>query len=85
MLISIQQSDSIVHIYTFFFHTLFHYGLSQDIEYHSLCAPNFYDNIQCYREKPKDGWCKTNNSNTSQRHWRVLFGDPASSNTKNIS
>ena len=34
MLIStVQQSDSVIHI----FHILFHCGLSQDIEYSSLC------------------------------------------------
>ena len=26
-----------IHIYTFFFYILFHYGLSQDIQYSSLC------------------------------------------------
>ena len=37
MLISaVQQSDSVIHIYILF-HILFHYGLSQDIEYSSLC------------------------------------------------
>ena len=72
------------HIYIFF-HILFHYGLSQDIKYHSLCAPNFYDNIQCYREKPKDEWYKTNNSKMRQRHWPFSFGNPTSSNTKNLS
>ena len=36
MLISaVQQSDSVICI---LFHTLFHYGLSQDIEYISLCS-----------------------------------------------
>ena len=35
MLISaIQQSDSVIDI---LFHILFHFGLSQDIEYSSLC------------------------------------------------
>ena len=33
----VQHSDSVIHIQTFFFHILFHYGLSQDIEYSSLC------------------------------------------------
>ena len=39
MLISpVQQSDSVItHIYVFFFNFIFHYGLSQDIEY-SSCA-----------------------------------------------
>ena len=32
-----QQSDSVIHIYTFFLNIIFHYGLSQDIEYRSLC------------------------------------------------
>ena len=37
MLISaVQQSDSVIHIYILF-HILFRYGLSQDIEYSSLC------------------------------------------------
>ena len=37
MLISaIQQSDSVIHIYILF-HIIFHYGLSQDIEYSFLC------------------------------------------------
>ena len=35
---AVQQSDSVVHIYAFLFkNLLFHYGLSQDIEYSSLC------------------------------------------------
>ena len=29
----VQQNGSVIHSYTFFFNTLFHYGLSQDIEY----------------------------------------------------
>ena len=33
---AIQQSDSVIHIHTFFY-ILFHYGLYQDIEYSSLC------------------------------------------------
>ena len=33
---AVQQSDSVIHIQTFFFYTLFHYGLSQGIEYSSL-------------------------------------------------
>ena len=39
MLIStVQQSDSVMHIYIYtIFHVLFHYGLSQDTEYSSLC------------------------------------------------
>ena len=32
-----QENDSVIHTYIFF-HTLFHYGLSQDIEYSSLCC-----------------------------------------------
>ena len=40
MLLSpIQQSDSVIHRYTFvLFHILFHYSLSQYIEYTSLCS-----------------------------------------------
>ena len=40
MLVSaVQQSDSVIHIYIYIlFHILFHYGLSQDIEYSSLCS-----------------------------------------------
>ena len=39
MLISaVQQSDSGIHINTLFKNILFHYGLSQDIEYSSLCC-----------------------------------------------
>ena len=40
MLISpVQQSDSVItHIYVFL-NFIFHYGLSQDIEYSSLCYP----------------------------------------------
>ena len=34
---AVQQSDSVIHIYTLFFYILFHYGLSQDIKYSSLC------------------------------------------------
>ena len=33
LITAVQQSDSVIHIYTFFFH----YGLSQDTEYSSLC------------------------------------------------
>ena len=33
---AVQQSDSVIHMYILF-HTLFHYVLSQDIEYSSLC------------------------------------------------
>ena len=33
---AVQKSDSVIHIYVLF-HILFHYGLSQDIEYSSLC------------------------------------------------
>ena len=36
---AVQQSDSVIHIQTFFFNILFHYGLSQHIEYGSLCYP----------------------------------------------
>ena len=33
-----QQSDSVIHIYIYIlFHSLFHYGLLQNIEYSSLC------------------------------------------------
>ena len=34
---AVQQSDSVIHTYTFFFY-IFHYDLSQDIEYISLCS-----------------------------------------------
>ena len=34
---AVQQSDSVVHIYTFYLYS-FPYGLSQDIEYSSLCC-----------------------------------------------
>ena len=38
MLISVQQSDSVLYLYIcILFHILFHYGLSQGIEYSSLC------------------------------------------------
>ena len=33
---AVHQSDSVIHIYILF-HILFHYGLSQDIGYSSLC------------------------------------------------
>ena len=39
----IWQNDSVIYIYThkylyiYYFHIIFHYGLSQDIEYCSLC------------------------------------------------
>ena len=33
---AVQHSDSVIHI-CILFHILFHYGLSQDIEYSSLC------------------------------------------------
>ena len=36
MLVSIQQSD--LNIYMYSFHIRFHYGLSQDTEYYSLCC-----------------------------------------------
>ena len=34
---AVQQCDSVIHIYTFLFNIPFHYGLSQEIEYSSLC------------------------------------------------
>ena len=34
---AVQHSDSVIHIYTLFFIILFHYGLSQDIEYSPMC------------------------------------------------
>ena len=34
---ALQQSGLVVHIYTFFFHILFNYGLSQNIEHGCLC------------------------------------------------
>ena len=34
---AIQHSDSVIHIYTLFFIILFHYGLSQHIDYSPLC------------------------------------------------
>ena len=35
---SVQQGDSVIHMYVcILFHILFHYVLSQDIEYSSLC------------------------------------------------
>ena len=34
---SVQQCNSVTHIQTFFFHTLFHYGFLQEIGYRSLC------------------------------------------------
>ena len=34
---AVQPSDSVIHIYTFFFCILSHYGLSHDIEYRFLC------------------------------------------------
>ena len=33
----LQQSDSLIHMCTFFFYVLFHYGWSQNIQYSSLC------------------------------------------------
>ena len=38
LITAVQQSDSVIHVYLFFFHILFLYGLSQDIEYSSLCC-----------------------------------------------
>ena len=39
MLISaVQRSDSVIHMGTFFFKILFHYGLLQDIEYRFVCC-----------------------------------------------
>ena len=32
------QSDSVIHIIILFIHVVFHYGLSQDTEYSSLCS-----------------------------------------------
>ena len=37
LLSAVQQSDSVIHIYILFY-ILFHYGLSQDVEYSSLCS-----------------------------------------------
>ena len=34
---AIQQTDPVLHIYTFFFNILFHHGLSQETGYSSLC------------------------------------------------
>ena len=34
---AVQWSDSVMYVYTFFFIFSLHYGLSQDIEYSSLC------------------------------------------------
>ena len=34
---AVQQSDLVIRRQTFFFYIIFHYGLSQDIEYSSLC------------------------------------------------
>ena len=34
---AVQQSGSVMHMWTLFFYILFHYGLLQDIEYSSLC------------------------------------------------
>ena len=35
---SIEQSDSVMHVYTYIlFNILFHYGLLQDTEYSCLC------------------------------------------------
>ena len=36
LIFAAQQSDSIIHV-DILSHVLFHYGLSQDIEYSSLC------------------------------------------------
>ena len=36
LIAAVRPSDSVIHIYILF-HILFHYGLSQDIEYSSLC------------------------------------------------
>ena len=36
LITAVQQSDSVIKIYILF-HIHFHYGLSQDIEYSSLC------------------------------------------------
>ena len=38
VLISAVQCDSVIHTDTFSFHILFHYGLSQEIGYSSLCS-----------------------------------------------
>ena len=34
---TVQQNDSVIHVYLLFFYILFHFGLSQDTEYSSLC------------------------------------------------
>ena len=38
LITAVQQSDIVIHIYTVFVNILFHYGLSQDIEYSSQCS-----------------------------------------------
>ena len=38
LIYTVQQCDSVIHINAFFFHILCHYGLSQNIEYSSLCS-----------------------------------------------
>ena len=54
MLISIvQQSDSVIHIYI-----LFHYGLSQDIEYRSLCFMVGPCCLYIYTSIPSCIWCQ---------------------------
>ena len=41
LIFAVQQSDSIIKYIYIIFHILFHYGLSQDIEYRSLCFMDF--------------------------------------------
>ena len=38
LITAVQQSASVLHRYTLLFHALFHYNLSRDIEYSSLCC-----------------------------------------------
>ena len=40
LIYAVQKSDSVIHIYIFFY-VLFHYGLSQEIEYSSLSYTDF--------------------------------------------
>ena len=41
LIFAVQQSDLIIKYIYIIFHILFHYGLSQDIEYRSLCFMDF--------------------------------------------
>ena len=72
------KSDSVIHIYILF-HILFHYCLSQDIEYSSLCytgGPLFLNIDSCWvgKHQKLEGEIDLNLSKPSGVLTKLLFG-----------